>query len=92
MNHYILEYQLHQDYLRLREDHRLDHFNLIKRFKASGELLMGGATTNHIEAYLIFKCASEDRVEDFVKHDPYVTNHVVTDWVIKPWNMVTEDI
>ncbi len=92
MNHYILKYHLHKDYLIKREAHRADHFNLIKEYKATDEILLGGAISNHTEAYIIFKCESQDRIEQFIDQDPYVKFGVATTWEIKPWNMVTDDI
>lgn len=92
MNYYILQYQLHKDYLAKRASHRSDHFDLVKSFKESDELLMGGAINEHTEAYIIFKCNSQKRVEDFVNQDPYIKHGVATHWEIKPWNMVTDGI
>jgi uncharacterized protein YciI len=92
MNHYILKYQLHKDYLNKRELFRQEHFNLVKAYKESGELLMGGATEDHTEAFIIFKCRSKTRVEEFVDNDPYIISGTVTEWQIKAWNMVTADI
>ena len=90
-NHYILQYTMHKDYFAVRTAHRANHFELVKAFKKTGELLMGGATKEGAEAYNIFNC-SDDRINYFVQHDPYVINGVAISYQIKQWAMVTGEV
>jgi hypothetical protein len=37
---------------------------------------------------LVFKVDDPSKIENFVKTDPYVTDGIVKQWRIRPWNVV----
>jgi hypothetical protein len=37
----------------------------------------------------VFKAATAV-AEDFARRDPYVVNGLITRWVVRPWNVVTD--
>jgi len=39
-------------------------------------------------AVLVFRGDSPDAAEEFVSRDPYVKNGLITEWSIRPWNVV----
>ena len=39
---------------------------------------------------LVFKVSSTTVAQDFARRDPYVTNGLITRWVVRPWNVVTD--
>ena len=90
-NHYILQCTMHKDYFTVRTPHRANHFELVKAFKETGELLMGGAIDDGTEAYIIFNC-TEERISYFVVHDPYVMNAVAVSYQLKKRAMVTGEV
>lgn len=90
--YYTLTYTLANNYIDVREAYRGDHFNHIKKYKAKGQFLMGGAFEDQQSALLILKVDNVSIVEEFATTDPYVINGVVTKWEYQQWNMVTGDV
>jgi len=90
--YYLLFYYTIENYIEKRQPFRQDHFDHIKEYKTSGDLYMGGAVEDGTEVLIIFKTNTIDRIEEFVKNDPYVINGLIKSWVIKPWNMVTGNL
>jgi uncharacterized protein YciI len=87
--HYLLFYEVGEDYVSRRAEFRNDH--LEKAWKASerGELLLGGALASPVDgALLLFKGTSVDVAENFAKSDPYVTNGLVKRWYVREWTTV----
>jgi uncharacterized protein YciI len=87
--HYLLFYELHDDYVARRTEFRSAH--LAKAWGASerGELVLGGALANPVDgAVLLFKGDSPAMAENFAKSDPYVLNGLVTRWYVREWNTV----
>lgn len=89
MTHYLLFYELSDDYMQRRTQFRGIH--LEKAWKASerGELILGGALADPVDcSILLFKSDSKDVVEEFARTDPYVTNGIVKKWYVREWTTV----
>ncbi len=90
--YYTLTYHFADNYISARAAHRIQHFDHITKYKATGQFLMGGAFDDQKSALLIFKVDNASVVKEFATTDPYVINKVVTNWECKQWNMVTGDV
>ncbi|HEY3011103.1 MAG TPA: YciI-like protein [Gemmatimonadales bacterium] len=87
--HYILFYDVVDDYVTRRAGYRDAHLRKAWEAAARGELLLGGAFANPVDgAVLLFQCASPDVVVSFAKADPYVTNGLVKQWRVREWTTV----
>ncbi len=87
--HYLLFYELGEDYVSRRAEFRIEH--LEKAWKASerGELILGGALANPVDgAVLLFLGESSEVAESFAKADPYVTSGIVKRWHVREWTTV----
>jgi uncharacterized protein len=92
MNHYLLIYDLADDYLARRGEFRGLHLNLAWDAHKRGELVLGGALGEPVDsAILMFKGESPKVAENFAKVDPYVTNGLVRKWTVRPWMTVVGD-
>jgi uncharacterized protein YciI len=92
MNHYLLIYDLTDDYLARRGDFRGVHLEIAWAACARGELVMGGALGEPVDrAILLFRGESPKVAEDFAKTDPYVVNGLVKSWAVRPWLTVVGD-
>lgn len=89
MKHYLLFYEVGEDYVAKRAPFRNQH--LEKGWKASerGELVLAGALANPVDgAVLLFKGDSPAVAENFARADPYVTSGAVKRWYIREWTTV----
>lgn len=87
--HYLLFYEVGEDYVARRAEFRDAH--LEKAWKASerGELVLGGALSNPVDAaVLLFKGDSPEVAEKFARADPYVTSGAVKRWHVREWKTV----
>jgi uncharacterized protein YciI len=87
--HYLLFYDVSDDYLERRANFRAVH--LAKAWAASerGELVLGGALAEPVDgAVLLFTGNSPAVAENFAKADPYVTNGLVRKWRVREWSTV----
>lgn len=87
--HYLLFYEVADDYLARRAEFRDAH--LEKAWKASelGELVLGGALQDPVDgAILLFKGDSPEVAEKFARVDPYVMNGLVKRWHVREWKTV----
>ena len=86
---FILFYDVTPEYVVRRGEFRAAHLGLAWEYADRGELLLGGALDEPMDAsVLVFRCTSRDTVEQFVKRDPYVTNGLVASWRIRPYKTV----
>lgn len=93
MNHYLLIYDLADDYMARRGEFRGVHLNLAWDAHKRGELVLGGALGDPVDsAILMFKGESPKVAEDFAKIDPYVTNGLIRKWTVRPWMTVVGDL
>jgi uncharacterized protein YciI len=87
--HYLLIYDLANDYLERRARFRTAHLQMAWESSARGELVLGGALADPPDqAILLFRAESPAVVEDFAKVDPYVTNGLVRRWQVREWTTV----
>jgi uncharacterized protein YciI len=89
MPHYLLFYDVIDDYAERRLPHRAAHLAYAREALARGDLVLGGALANPVDgAVLLFLGSSPKVAEDFAAADPYVTNGLVTRWHVREWTTV----
>lgn len=87
--HYLLFYEVADDYIARRGEFRNAHLNLAWKASEQGELVLAGALANPIDgAILLFKGDSPEVAERFARVDPYVTNGIVKRWYVREWTTV----
>ena len=87
--HYLLMYDVVDNYAERRTAFRKDHISHAKAAVARGELILGGALANPVDGtVLLFKSDSPAAAESFAKSDPYVINGLVTKWRVREWTTV----
>jgi len=87
--HYLLFYDVSDDYSERRAEFRADHLALAWQAQARGELILGGALADPVDcAVLLFKGESAEVVKRFVAADPYVKGGLVKSWRVRPWTTV----
>lgn len=87
--HYLLIYDVADDYLERRGEFRAEHLALAWAAHERGELLLGGALADPVDAaVLLFTGDSPAAVEAFVAADPYVRHGLVKRWRVRPWTTV----
>jgi uncharacterized protein YciI len=90
--HYILFYDVVDNFPHRRTPFRALHLKQVKEAHARGELVLAGALADPPDgAVLVFRGDSPAAAEAFAKADPYVTNGLVTDWRVRSWNTVIGD-
>ncbi len=89
MKHFALLYYVVDDYVSRRAAYREAHLRLAGEAYRRGELLLAGAFSDPADrALLVFRASDRSVVEDFARHDPYVTNGLVTRWEVRSWTVV----
>ena len=92
MKHFLLFYDVGEDYVARRAAFRSAHLEKAWAAHSRGELLLGGALASPVDAaVLLFAGDSQDVPERFARVDPYVVNGLVTRWWIREWNTVVGD-
>jgi hypothetical protein len=87
--HYILFYDVVEDYLARRSEFRQLHLDHARKAFERGELVLAGALAEPVDgAVLVFRGDSPQAAEEFAKEDPYVTNGLVTRWRVRKWATV----
>lgn len=87
--HFLLFYDVADDYLERRAAHRKAHLEHAWKAVERGELILGGALAKPPDAaILLFRCSSSAPVERFAADDPYVRHGVVKSWRIREWTTV----
>ncbi|MEM9234014.1 MAG: YciI-like protein [Pseudomonadota bacterium] len=87
--HYILTYELSDDYLDRRGGYRAEHLGLAKLYAEDGRLVLGGALVDPADkAVLVFKGPDDSAARAFVEADPYMANGLVKSWSIREWMTV----
>jgi uncharacterized protein YciI len=87
--HYLLMYDLVDDYLERRGEYRAEHLKLAWESAGRGELQLGGAVGEPADlAVLLFSSESSKVAEAFAKADPYVRSGLVKRWRVRPWTTV----
>ena len=91
--HFLLLYEVGQDYLQRRAAFRDAHLDKAWAASARGELVLGGATADPLDgavdgAVLLFQGDSPRVAEAFARADPYVVTGLVTRWRVRAWTTV----
>lgn len=89
MKHFLLFYDAGPDYAEKRAPHRALHLAHARAAVERGELVLGGALADPVDAsVLLFKAADAETVAAFARADPYVTQGVVSGWRVREWATV----
>jgi uncharacterized protein YciI len=87
--HYLLFYEVGEDYVSRRAEFRDAHLAMGWKASERGELVLGGALANPVDgAVLLFKGDSPEVAEKFAMVDPYVTSGTVKRWYVREWTTV----
>ncbi len=87
--HYLLFYEVADDYVSKRAPHREDHLRRAWEASLRGELILGGAFADPADgAVLLFTGDSPQVAEQFARNDPYVTSGAVRRWYVRAWTTV----
>jgi uncharacterized protein YciI len=87
--HYLLFYDVVDDYVERRKALRAAHLAHARKAVARGELVLGGALGDPVEgAVLLFRADSPAVAETFARTDPYVIGGLVTRWRVRTWTTV----
>ena len=87
--HWIVFYDLVDDYLERRAPLRDEHLGLARAAHERGEMLLGGALAEPADqAVIVFTGDDASAAEAFVAADPYVREGLVRSWRIRPWTVV----
>ena len=89
MQHWLLLYELVDDYLERRAPLRPEHLALAEAAQARGELVMAGALADPADrAVLVFRAEDANAAKAFAEADPYVRQGLVRRWQVRPWTVV----
>ena len=89
MAHWLLLYDLVDDYLDRRAPLRPEHLALAEAAHDRGELVMAGALAEPADrAVLVFRAEGPAPAEAFARADPYVREGLVRSWEVRPWTVV----
>lgn len=89
MRHYVLLYDVVENFAERRTPHREAHLRLARDAHARDELVLAGALGDPpTRALLVFRSAGPGTVEAFARADPYVREGLVRRWEIQPWAIV----
>lgn len=88
--HYLLFYEKGPGYAERQKPFVEAHHHYLESLVTSGHLIFGGSMENPADgsALLLFRADSSARVETFAKADPYVLNGVVSQWSVRPLDIV----
>ena len=86
--HYLLMYDVVDDYVTRRVPLRAAHIRLAREAAARGELALGGALNPPDGVVLLFRGDSPAAAEAFAQADPYVLNGLVKSWKVREWTTV----
>lgn len=87
--HYLLIYDLEDNYMERRGAMRIDHLRQAREAVDRGELILGGALAEPVDqAFLLFQGDSPAAAEEFARNDVYVTRGLVRAWRVREWTTV----
>jgi len=87
--HWLLLYELVDDYLERRVPFRPEHIGRVEAAHERGDLVMAGALADPSDrAVLVFRGEDGSAAEAFAQADPYVREGLVRSWQVRPWNVV----
>ncbi|HEU4891781.1 MAG TPA: YciI-like protein [Vicinamibacterales bacterium] len=89
MKHFLLFYEVADDYVERRAALRDAHLEKAWAASAGGSLVLGGALANPVDgAVLLFRGETAAVAEAFAAADPYVVNGLVRRWSVREWTTV----
>ena len=89
MGHYVLLYEVVDNFVARRAPHREAHLRLVREANARGELILAGALGDPpTRAMLVFRSDGRGAAEAFAEADPYVRGGLVRRWDVQPWAVV----
>ena len=91
MKHFLLFYELTDDYATRRVAYRADHLGMAWAAADRGELILAGAFAEKDGALLLFRGESPRVAEAFAEQDPYVLHGLVKRWRVREWTTVVGD-
>jgi uncharacterized protein YciI len=90
--HFLMFYELADDYLERRAALRDAHLALAWQAQARGELVLAGAMAEPTDcAVLLFDGQTPEVAERFAQADPYVQQGLVKRWYVRRWTTVVGD-
>lgn len=91
--HYLLFYDLADDYIERRAPLRSEHLALAWKAHEMGQLVLAGALADPADsAVFVFEGAGPEVAEEFARSDPYVAHGLVREWRVRPWTTVVGDL
>lgn len=88
--HYLLVYDVVDDYVELRKPHRPAHFGHAQRAYEAGDLVLAGALADPVDqAMFVFR--NSEAATRFAENDPYVRGGIVRSWRVRTWTTVLGD-
>ena len=92
MKHFLLFYDVGENFVEARQAYRELHLKHAWAAAARGELLLAGALAAPADgAVLLFRADSPQVAESFARNDPYVLNGLVPRWRVREWTTVVGD-
>jgi uncharacterized protein YciI len=89
VKHFLLFYDVGEDYVEKRAAFRDAHLRLAWAARDRDELLLAGALADPADgAVLLFQGDSAEVARRFAERDPYVINGLVTQWRVREWTTV----
>ncbi len=89
MKHFLLFYDVADDYIERRAQFRSAHLEKAWAASAAGTLVLAGALADPVDgAVLLFSAPDKAVVEAFASADPYVLNGLVTRRRVREWSTV----
>lgn len=88
--HYLLVYDVLENYVELRKPHRPAHFEHAQRAYEAGELVLAGALADPVDK-AVFVFRTSEAATRFAENDPYVRGNIVKSWRIRNWTTVLGD-
>ena len=90
--HYLLFYDVVDDYVAKRAPFRELHLGKVREAYDRGEIVLAGALADPPDgAVLVFRGPSPASAEAFAASDPYVINGLVKNWRVRKWTTVIGD-
>ena len=87
--HYLLFYDVVDNYLEKRAAFRAEHLDLARKSLARGELILAGDLAEPADgAVLVFSGSHPGAAEEFARNDNYVRNGLITKWRVRKWTTV----
>jgi hypothetical protein len=89
--HYLLYYDVVDNYIERREPLRAAHLANAAEAVERGDLVLGGALADPVDGAILLSSGDSPQADEaFVASDPFVTGGLVTDWRVRVWATVVD--